>query len=218
MSLTTNQGLIIPDPGDGADVPASVNELITGGATPASGLENRLVQRYVSAVDRGTRNPSPNEGELSYLSDTNVYESYSGSAWVPLLVPQAFDDDPTNVTGIVSTTYVTTGGPIVGATIIVPLSGQVRVDWSSNMDNSGTGLTLASPSLNAGNVVGSGAVLTGPQDAISTRMQGTDELQTSSFWVYTGLTPGAAVNAFLNHRVTTGTGVNNNRRLSLSQA
>lgn len=213
--FTTNQGLVLPDGTDNANVPLTFTDFVT---TAGSGMENRLVQRYLSIADRTARNPAPNEGELSYLIDLNVYESYTGSAWVPLFAPQVFDDDGTNVTGIVSTVYTTAGGPIVGASIIVPLSGQVRVDWSTNMDNSGAGITLTSPSLNSGSVVGAGGVITGPTDNISTRMQNTDELQTSSFWVYSGLTPGISVNAFLNHRVTTGSGTNNNRRIVLSQA
>ena len=82
MSQTANQGLIVADPTDVNDVPASLTELLTGGGTPAFGLENRLVQRYLGSVDRTTRNPTPNEGELSYLIDTNVYEWYNGAAWV----------------------------------------------------------------------------------------------------------------------------------------
>lgn len=215
MALTTNQGLILPDGTDNANVPLTFTDFVT---TAGSGMENRLVQRYLSSADRTARNPVPNEGELSYLADTNIYESYTGTSWVPLFAPQVFDDDGTNVTGIVSTVYTTAGGPVVGAVITVPLSGQVRVDWSTNMDNSGAGITLTSPGLNSGSIIGAGAVISAPADAISTRMQGTDELQTSSFWVFSGLTPGTSVNAFLTHRVTTGTGVNNNRRICLSQA
>jgi len=79
--LTTNQGLILPDDADNANVPLTFTDFVT---TAGSGMENRLVQRYLSSVDRTARNAAPNEGELSYLSDSDVYEWYNGTAWVPL--------------------------------------------------------------------------------------------------------------------------------------
>lgn len=80
--LTTNQGLILPDGTDNANVPLSFTDFVT---TAGSGMENRLVQRYLSAADRTVRNPTPNEGELSYLIDTDAFFFYNGTAWVPLV-------------------------------------------------------------------------------------------------------------------------------------
>src|SRR5689334_16575334 len=79
--LTTNQGLILPDGTDNANVPLTFTDFVT---TAGSGMENRLVQRYLSAADRTVRNPAPNEGELSYLIDTDAYFFYNGTAWIPL--------------------------------------------------------------------------------------------------------------------------------------
>lgn len=79
-TLTTDQALILPAAGDNANVPTSITALIQ---TPASSsVESRLVKRYVSAADRTARNPTPIEGELSYRSDSQVYEWYNGTAWV----------------------------------------------------------------------------------------------------------------------------------------
>jgi hypothetical protein len=79
MAVTTNQGLILPDGTDNANVPLTFTDFVT---TAVSGMENRLVQRYLSIADRTTRNPAPNEGELSYLADLNRYETFNGVAWV----------------------------------------------------------------------------------------------------------------------------------------
>lgn len=215
MVATTNQGLILPDGTDNANVPLTFTDFVLG----ATGIENRLVQRYLSIADRTARNAAPNEGELSYLSDLNQYETYTGSAWIPLIPQTVFDDDLASVGGIVSTVYTTAGGALVGASTTVPNSGQIRVDWTSILDNTlTTGITLVSPGLNQGAVIGAGAVLVAPADSISTRATGQDEVQVSAFMIYTGLTPGTTVNTFLNHRVTAGAGVAANRKVAISQA
>lgn len=72
--ITTNQGLVLPEDTDLGDVTTAM-------ANYNNGVENRLVQRYDSAVDRSVRNPSPNKGELSYLIDTDVHERFDGVAW-----------------------------------------------------------------------------------------------------------------------------------------
>lgn len=215
MAITPNQGLILPDGTDNANVPLTFTDFVT---TAGSGMENRLVQRYLSIADRTARNPAPNEGELSYLADLDRYESYTGVAWVTLYPQTSYASDNTNF-NTVSTVYTTAGGPLVGATVVVPLSGQVRVDFSSILDNTNAGvLSLLAPQLNNGAVIGGGATITPAADAISIRNQGQDEVQTSSFTVYTGLTPGTSVNAFLNHRVTANSGAYNARKIILSQA
>lgn len=115
--LTTNQGLILPDDADNADVPLSFTDFVT---TAGSGMENRLVQRYLSALDRTARNAAPNEGELSYLADTDAFEWYNGTAWVPLA--KGFVIDGTRVANsagftttetIVDTLTFTSLGPTV---------------------------------------------------------------------------------------------------------
>jgi len=80
-TTTTDQGLIIPVGSDPANVPTTFSQFVT---TAVSGMENRLVKRYLSATDRTTRNPTPNTGELSWRLDGLLYEYYNGTAWVPL--------------------------------------------------------------------------------------------------------------------------------------
>lgn len=214
--LTTNQGLIVPDGTDNANVPLTFTDFVT---TAGSGMENRLVQRYLSAADRTARNAAPNEGELSYLSDQNAYYTYTGAAWIPLLSQTVFAAENTVYSGIVAVAYTTAGAPVVGVTTTVPASGQVRVDFASLLDNTGAANTsFISPQLNAGAIIGAGAAIINAADTISISNFGQSGIQTSSFYVYTGLTPGAAVNAFLMHRVDGGGGAFSNRKIAFTQA
>lgn len=73
-TLTTDQGLILPASSDPDNVPTSFTSYNTG-------VESRLVKRYLSSADRTTRNPTPTAGELSYLASTGALEIYTGSAW-----------------------------------------------------------------------------------------------------------------------------------------
>jgi hypothetical protein len=60
---------------------SDLNDVAGTFAAYNSGVESRLVQRYLSATDRSIRNPTPNEGEISYLQDVDLYEFYNGTAW-----------------------------------------------------------------------------------------------------------------------------------------
>lgn len=218
-TLTTNQGIIIPVPGDLNDVPGDMSDMLSGGGVPQQGLENRLVQRFQSIIDRTARNPTPLEGELSYLVDLNRYDTYTGSAWVPLIAPATFLYVATNYSGMASTSYTTAPAAVVGATFVVPQSGQVRVDWSGLLDNTLTTATsYLSPQLNTGAVIAGGAPITASADAISISNYGQSATNYGAFYIYSGLTPGTDVNAFLQHRVDAGAGAYSNRKIALSQA
>jgi hypothetical protein len=210
MALTTNQGLDIPDGTDNANVPLSFTNYNTG-------VENRLVERYLSIADRTARNAAPFEGELSYLADLNRYEYYTGTAWANLIPATAIavDNPAFFVTSLV---YTTAGAPVTGASVVVPASGIVRVDWTGLLNHSTAAQqTFIAPQLNAGSVVGAGAVITAAGDATSARMTGAGPWTGSSFVYYTGLTAGTSVNAFLMHRVTAITGSVADRRISIAQ-
>ena len=75
MTTTTpNQGLVLPEDSDINNVPSHMDAY-------NDGVENRLVQRYASAVDRSVRNPSPIKGEVSYLTDEDLHERWDGTGW-----------------------------------------------------------------------------------------------------------------------------------------
>ena len=211
MALTTNQGLDIPDGSDNANVPLSFTNYNTG-------VENRLVQRYLSIADRTARNAAPFEGELSYLADLNRYEWYTGTAWIELLPASvyAFDATAFFVTSLV---YTTAGAAILGGSVVVPPSGRVRVEYSSLLNHSVAGQsTFIAPQLNAGSVVGAGAVISASNDSNGARQAGTSPQTGSSFVYYSGLAVGTSVNAFLMHRVAAITGSIADRHIVISQA
>jgi len=210
MALTVNQGLDLPDGTDNANVPLSFTNY-------NAGLENRLVERYLSIADRTARNAVPFEGELSYLADLNRYEWYTGASWVTLLNAWAYSQD-LPVFSTTSTIYTTVGAPIVGATIVAPPSGIIRVGWSSYVDNTNIAQqSLIGPQLNAGAVVGAGATITAVSDFVTARTLGPNAVASSMFFRYTGLTPGTSYNAFLLHRCTGGTASFADRVLEIEQ-
>lgn len=93
---TDNQQLVLPVNGDLNAVPTHLSLLVAS-------FENRLVQRYLTAVDRSVRNPTPEEGELSYVTDSNVYEWHDGAGWRTLF------------SGAAWTPYNPTWGAVSGA-------------------------------------------------------------------------------------------------------
>lgn len=93
---TSNQGLVLPVSSDLNAVPTHLNAY-------NAGVEGRLVQRYDNSVDRGVRNPSPAEGELSYLRSDDRYEWWNGSSWQTIFFPGPWQ------------TYTPTWGAVTGA-------------------------------------------------------------------------------------------------------
>lgn len=82
-STTDDQQLVLP-------VNTDLNDVPTHMASYNSGVESRLVKRYLSATDRSVRNPAPQEGEISYLRDINAYEFHDGSGWGALVSTAAW--------------------------------------------------------------------------------------------------------------------------------
>lgn len=64
---------------------------LNGFPLPASDLNNYLmdqaVMTFASSAARTSAIASPVEGMLTYLEDTNTYETWNGSAWVDILLP-----------------------------------------------------------------------------------------------------------------------------------
>jgi hypothetical protein len=100
-TLTADQGLILPAPSDPDNVPTSFTQY-------NAGVESRLVKRYLSAADRTARNPTPTEGELSYLLSTGSLEIYDGTAWSPLFLklPVGVAASTSSQTGFTTTEVV----------------------------------------------------------------------------------------------------------------
>lgn len=47
-------------------------------------IRDRVIQRYATAAARTASVPSPTEGDLSYLNDTNAVYVFTGAAWTPI--------------------------------------------------------------------------------------------------------------------------------------
>ena len=52
-------------------------------------IRDRTIQRYANAAERDELHPTPAEGDLSYLEDTNSIEVFDGFAWVSGIPNQA---------------------------------------------------------------------------------------------------------------------------------
>jgi hypothetical protein len=48
-------------------------------------LQDQAVMTFAGTAARGSAIPTPVEGMVAYLNDSNSYESYTGAAWVPML-------------------------------------------------------------------------------------------------------------------------------------
>ena len=86
---------------------------IDGDVLPASDLNllmNQSVMTFATAAARTTALPTPTEGMVSYLEDTNQLFIYSGSAWV------AIATSSTNSYNLVQTLYYTSSGTFTKAT------------------------------------------------------------------------------------------------------
>jgi hypothetical protein len=44
-------------------------------------IRDRTVQRYADATERDTENPSPDDGDLAYLTTTDVLQVYGAGTW-----------------------------------------------------------------------------------------------------------------------------------------
>jgi hypothetical protein len=74
--FSPNQNIELPNATDNANGPLAFDAY-------NDDVENRLVQRYLSSGDRTVRNPTPNQGELSYVADRDEYQRYN-TLWTPV--------------------------------------------------------------------------------------------------------------------------------------
>lgn len=72
---TPDQGIVIPQGADLADVVAMVASMIAG-------VESRLALRYADAADRLARHAVAVEGQYSDLAAENWADAYNGATWI----------------------------------------------------------------------------------------------------------------------------------------
>lgn len=182
--LTTNQGLILPDGTDNANVPLTFTDFVT---TAGSGMENRLVQRYLSTADRTARNPAPNEGEISYLIDLNTYDTYTGASWAPL--SKGFINA---LTRSVNSAGVTTTETVIDFVTFTAVAGaRYKLSWSGNVRGTTTGdiARMLFRFQAGGTLTTAGSLFNSILFPIVTNIAGTG-ISLSPFATITGIAPG----------------------------
>ena len=112
-------------------------EVLTAGDTNGYLMQGVLV--FASAAARTSAITSPQEGQMSFLKDTNSTEYYSGSAWVAVAGASGINSGVATVAtseSTTSTTYtdLTTSGPEVtittGTKVLVIVTSQLNGDAS----------------------------------------------------------------------------------------
>lgn len=71
---TANQGLPVPQASDDVDIPGDMMSL-------AQAVESKLVMTFTNSGTRDSKVPSPTDGMLCCLADTDSYQVYSDGAW-----------------------------------------------------------------------------------------------------------------------------------------
>jgi hypothetical protein len=132
-------------------------------------LMDQSLMTFAGTAARGSAIPTPVEGMLTYLDDSDIYESYSGSAWLPALPMGAWQSYTPTFTGftlgdgtIEVAKYSQIGNTVhckvqvtLGSTSAVTGSITIGLPVSANNDyNSAQGVSK----LIAGGVLGTGIV------------------------------------------------------------
>jgi hypothetical protein len=134
---------------------------LNGYPLPASDLNdylmNQSVMVFASSSARSTALTAPTEGMLTYLSDTNVFQYYTGSAWSDLLPSgtQTVSDKSANYTIVAgdSGAMIRSTGSAITITIANVLSVGQKIDFFQAGSGqitfaAGAGVTLNSKSGN----------------------------------------------------------------------
>lgn len=108
-TVTPDQGLSLPIQADAANEQTAFANYNNG----ASGVENRLVKRYINLADRTARNPAPVAGEISYLTTPGVHYRWTGSTWFELYSLTAYKSVETQVVNN-STAFVNDSHLVIG--------------------------------------------------------------------------------------------------------
>jgi hypothetical protein len=121
---------------------------------PASDLNNFLMNQsvivFADAAARTTAIPSPVEGMLTYLEDTNAYESWNGSAFVGLGSPITTEGDliTGDATGVASRIPIGTADQVLTVASGVPVwadaAGGGGIELLTTTTLSGSTVTISS--------------------------------------------------------------------------
>lgn len=120
---------------------------------------DQVVMTYASATARNTAIPSPTEGMLTYLNDTNLYQTYTGSEWVNVLgymprveLTKTTDQSVANATYVTATGWTQTeirgGFTEASGVVTVPLTGRYIVTASTSWNTNAAGSRVMGISIN----------------------------------------------------------------------
>lgn len=181
-------------------------------------------KRYVSEAGPGNTFQQALEGNLLIIGGPPVNLTYLNSfqgdvniwgliTWGQAISSTVQDRQTASYTSA-STTYTATGAVFCGVIFIAPPSGNMLVHFGGRKNNNtaGTPSNYLAITLKTGNSIGSGTTVSGPGDTIADDSASTNaSFNGGNSVLFTGLTVGAFYNAYLQHRVQTGTGTFSNR-------
>lgn len=104
------------------------------------------------------------------------------------------------------------GGAIpCGTSFTAPTTGRVLIFFAAELDNSTTGVTLCTPWVGTGAVVGSGTPVVAASDTNAIYNTGTNQIRPGGPLLVENLTPGDTYNVQLQYRATSGNGLASRR-------
>lgn len=180
--------------------PLGYKDFVAGDPLTAAQVDGYLmaqsVMTFASSAARTSAYPSPSEGNLSYLADTNSFEIYDGSTWV------AYGSG--DITGVTAGNGLSGGGSS-GA---VTLSVDSTIVLTTTNSVTATNKTFTSPVINTA-TIGDGVVRGLEEDVniVASAATGTInfDVATASIWYYTS---NATANHTINVRYNSTTSLN----------
>lgn len=137
--------------------------------------------------------------------------------------PPTVSDEELGQFTFTNTTYgvSTTGGTYVecGVAFLAPITGRSLLHYGAQLDGSGVTVSvLVTPVVRTGDTIGAGTTVVAAADANAIVMLGENQQRAGASLLVTGLTPGAAYNVRLEHRVGSGTGTAERRNVIAAPA
>jgi hypothetical protein len=115
--------------------------------------------------------------------------------------------DNSDIINFTNTTFAA-GSPVVGVAFTAPTSGRVLVLWRARIEASTSGYALISAAVRTGSTINAGTLVSASSldEALETGnlVAGQSRFQAGTWRVVTGLTPGSAYNAVVEHIILTG--------------
>ena len=123
-------------------------------------VQDQVVGVYTSTSNRSSELASPAEGQISYLTDSNVFSIYNGSAWVDVLDVDTISVSSGNY-AITGTLTMNSGGDTFSfptdrgsSTNVLQSDGDGTTSWVAATTGDITGVTAGTGGITGGGVSG----------------------------------------------------------------